>query len=226
MTVTTHRNAVALFVRHPIPGRVKTRLAHDLGEAAACNLYRAMVSDILGNIKVAELPIFIFHDGKDGTGLPEEWTKASLEIIRQEGDSLGERMTAAFERLFTAGIERVALIGSDIPGLDAPLLQAAFAALDHRDAAIAPARDGGYCLIAFKRERFYRQTLQNIPWSTSLVLSQTLEAFSVCELEVELLDTRQDIDTIRDLQDYSYRLSESAPATNEWLRSGGYLRHP
>lgn len=225
MTITSHRNAVAIFVRHPIPGKVKTRLAQDIGEAAACSLYRAMVSDILGNIKAAELPIFIFHDGEDGTGLPEEWTKESQEVIRQEGETLGERMTAAFEWLFTAGVERVALIGSDIPGLDAPLLQAAFAALEYRDAAIAPARDGGYCLIAFRRERFQRQTLQGIPWSTSLVLSLSLEAFSAGGLEVELLDSRQDIDTMKDLQDYTLRLAESAPATNEWLRSVGYIRH-
>src|SRR6185369_3723028 len=113
---------VALFVRHPVPGRVKTRLACDLGDEAACDLYRAMVADTITNIKTCGLPIYLFHDGQDAVGLPVEWASAADGIIRQVGGALGERMTAAYEFLFSGGWEQVVLVGSDIPGIDAQLL--------------------------------------------------------------------------------------------------------
>jgi rSAM/selenodomain-associated transferase 1 len=217
MDITPHSNAVALFVRHPVPGRVKTRLARDLGNENACALYQAMVKDILGSITASNLPLYLFHDGSDSGGLPEEWTAAACAVIAQQGDSLGARMAAAFEQLFANGIDHVALLGSDIPGLDAELLTAAFHALENGDSAIVPAVDGGYCLIALRGETYDHRVFQDIEWSTGSVLKSTLERMEQCGLRVTVLAPRQDIDTCDNLEAYCRNPSKTAHATNQWL---------
>jgi rSAM/selenodomain-associated transferase 1 len=216
-------SVVALFIRHPIPGRVKTRLAHDMGDENACGLYQAMVNDILSNIKASKLPVLLFHDGLDAIGLPQNWIDASCEVIPQQGGTIGEKMSAAFVQLFAANIRQVIMIGSDIPGLDSKLLRAASKALGKFDAAIAPAVDGGYCLIALDENSYRSRIFQDIEWSTGRVLHSTLERFEECGLPVKLLESRQDIDTCDDLKAYCRNPSEMAHATNEWLSVAGYL---
>lgn len=223
MKKSNNSAVVALFVRVPLPGRVKTRLASDLGDDGACRLYRAMVNDILSNIKATRLPMFLFHDGPNASGLPQNWIDASCEVIPQQGDAIGERMSNAFSQLFAADIEQVILIGSDIPGLDYKLLESASNSLGIYDAAIAPAVDGGYCLIALNENGYSARIFQDIEWSTDRVLHSTLERFEESDLRVKLLGSRQDIDTFDDLKAYCRNPSEMAHATNEWLSASGYL---
>jgi rSAM/selenodomain-associated transferase 1 len=223
MTHTRQKIVVALFVRHPVPGSVKTRLARDMGEGASCDLYRAMVTDSIANFQACGLPIYLFHDGQDAVGLPMEWVNAAVATVRQRGDSLGERMTAAYEFLFSIGQERIILTGSDIPGIDAQLLQSAMAAIERCDVVFSPAFDGGYCLVASTRESFNDSIFRNIPWSTSRVLETTLDMCRAGGLSYALLDTRRDIDTMKDLKAYCRQPSRPATTTNRWLVSHGYM---
>jgi rSAM/selenodomain-associated transferase 1 len=223
MTPLHLQTVAAIFVRHPVPGRVKTRLATDLGDEPACNLYRAMVADILANVRACGLPLFLFHDGPDAAGLPPEWIAAADRIFAQEGESLGERMNAAFERSFAAGVQGVILTGSDIPGIDTGLLSSAREALELHDIVISPAFDGGYCLVASTRGRYNSMVFQGIPWSTPCVLEETVAACSDHGLSYRLLESRQDIDTTDDLAAYCRRPSGAAHATNAWLIVRGLM---
>jgi len=215
--------AIALFVRTPTPGRVKTRLGYDMGHENACDFYQAMVADILSTISFCRLPVFLFHDGADSAGLPDEWRNTTHALVAQKGNSIGDRMAAAFDHLFSLGVRRVAVIGSDIPGMDHSLIDAAFQALATVDAAIAPAVDGGYCLIALTNESFRRRVFQEIAWSTDQVLQTTLDRFEECGLRVARLECRRDIDTIEDLIEYCRNPAATARATNRWLAAHGYI---
>jgi len=226
MNCTPQHTSVALFVRHPVPGRVKTRLSCDLGNEAACDFYRAMVADCIANITASTLPMYLFHDGPDAVGLPEEWVTAAEDVIMQKGDSLGERMTAAFGCLFSIGWQRVMLIGSDIPGIDAELLQSASAAMEGFDVVFSPAFDGGYCLVAAHKDGFNAALFRNIPWSTSRVLGATLDICASDYVTYSLLDPRQDIDTVEDIRAYCRQPSAHAASTNSWLASHGYMELP
>jgi rSAM/selenodomain-associated transferase 1 len=181
-----------------------------------------MVRDIIKNIAASDLPVYLFHDGLDAVGLPAEWVNAADDVIRQTGNSLGERMTEAFNQLFALGIERVILTGSDIPGIDISLIQSAIAAIDEYDTVIAPALDGGYCLVASKRDRFNSTIFRDIPWSTSRVLSSTRARCHAADLSYMLLDPRRDIDTLDDIQAYCKQPSPHATSTNTWLTSHGF----
>lgn len=214
-------SAVALFVRQPIPGCVKTRLARFLGDEAACSLYCAMVADAVAQITASGLPLFLFYDGGEAADLPAEWRAASVRAVRQDGDSLGERMAAAFEALFSSGVEQVMVAGSDIPGISAPVLNQAGASLASHDLAIVPAVDGGYCLLAARRDRYNPAIFRGIPWSTPAVLSATLEVCAAHGVSVTLLDPLQDLDTRSDLEAYCAHPSLHAVSTNTWLTTAG-----
>ena len=60
-------------------------MACDLGDEAACDLYRAMVADCIANVRASGLPLLLFHDGLDSAGLPPEWIGAADTVFRQEG---------------------------------------------------------------------------------------------------------------------------------------------
>jgi rSAM/selenodomain-associated transferase 1 len=174
-----------------------------------------MVADILGTLNVSGLPIFLFHDDKESGALPQVWRDAAAQVRPQWGEDIGERMAAAFADCFAQEIEQVILVGSDIPDLDARIIGAAREALTTHDAALAPAVDGGYGLIALKRQQYRPELFTDIPWSTGQVLPTTLQRFASCQLNVALLPVLRDIDTMADLLAYWHHPCPSAPATNQ-----------
>ena len=95
--------------------------------------------------------------------------------------------------------------------------------LDTSDVAIAPAFDGGYCLVAFNSKSYSKNIFCNIPWSTESVLKKTLEACRAENVTYALLEYRQDIDTVNDVLAYCHNVFLSSPATNAWLMKAGYL---
>ena len=109
------------------------------------------------------------------------------------------------------------LVGSDIPGLDAEVLVNAAAALAVHDAAMVPVVDGGYCLIALKRDRYRARVFEDIPWSTDQVLRVTLQRFRECTMSVHLQSALRDIDTMDDVRRYCQQPLALARVTNQVL---------
>lgn len=196
--MTTGR-AVVLFVKAPIPGRVKTRLARDIGDQAACSIYQKLTEQALQQVLVSGFPLALFFAGNEEE-LPAGWKQQARYLVQQQGADLGERMAHAFRKLFTDGEAQVVLIGSDIPGLDAAYLQQAFRLLASHDLVIGPTEDGGYCLIGFNCDSFADSVFQQIPWSTDQVVRQTLMRCEQDGLKPVLLDMLRDIDTLDDLR--------------------------
>jgi len=206
---------VALMVRPPVPGQVKTRLAAGIGAKGACRLYLAMVADILANSRGAGVPIHLFHAGTESHALPRAWRERVDQVRPQRGDDIGERMAAVFADCFAEGVEQVILAGSDLPELGAGIIRQALAALTTHDAALAPTIDGGYGLIALKSSRNWPQLFRDIPWSTGQVLALTRQRFEECALSVCLLPLLRDIDTLDDLLAYQQQPCPAATATNQ-----------
>lgn len=191
---------IALFVKPPLPGRVKTRLAAAIGDRAACDLYCILTAHVINHAIQTGIPLCICHDGEDPAALPATWREEAAICLPQQGDDLGQRMARTFAELFRKGFETVVLIGSDIPGLDTRYLQAAFGQLQQHDLVIGPALDGGYCLIGCHRKHFCPALFEDLPWSTGRVLAMTLAAAEAAGLRTGLLPPLQDIDTLDDLQ--------------------------
>ena len=196
-----------LFVKAPVLGAVKTRLAAHIGAEEALLLYRAFVADVLERVSAMDLRLRIFYYPPREWGLMREWLGEGLRFCAQRGEDLGERMHEAFCRAAQEGFERIVLAGSDIPELDERIISGAFSALEKTPAVIGPAADGGYYLAGFRADSVCRQVFAGIDWGTDRVLDQTLEHFAEQGLSVEMLPCLSDIDTVADLTALSSRLS-------------------
>ena len=209
---------VALFVRPPVPGRVKTRLAATIGDRLACTLYRAMVLDVLRAVQASGLELRLLHDGSDPEQLPPAWRKRATAVRPQVDGDLGARMAAAFVDCFAAGWDRVLLAGSDLPGLDSTTLLAAAESLEQCGAVLLPTRDGGYGMFGLRAAAFSPDFFTDIAWSTDRVLTTTRKRLHRAGIRFQQLPVQGDIDTINDLRSYCRQPAAHARHTNAVLR--------
>lgn len=198
---------ILLFARSPEKGRIKTRLAAGIGEETALALYKLFVADILKTLQRAEIPFRIFFSPPDSAAVMENWLGKNLQYRAQAGEDLGEKMENAFLQSFKENIEKVLIIGSDMPDLTNALICEAFSSLECNDAVVGPALDGGYYLIGFRKDGFLPLIFRDIPWGTGHVFRETMKVLHTVGRRVHLLPERRDIDTILDLESL-YRRSE------------------
>jgi hypothetical protein len=189
------RDVLVVFARYPEPGRVKTRLARVLGDAPAAELHAAFVVDLRERFAAAPFAVRWAVAPPD-TGFAARFAIPPGETFVQDGDDLGARMHATFERAHADGFARCVLIGSDMPQLALATVERAFAALDAADLVLGPACDGGYYLIAARRPL---DVFAGIAWGTDTVLAATRARAAERHLTVALLDEDFDVDEVADL---------------------------
>ncbi len=204
---TSHKlmQKILLFVKYPEPGKVKTRLESLLDKKDIAHLYVCFVMDLLETLEDSGYLVDVRYDP------PEKKREMALlfgerYLYRpQEGADLGERMKNAIQSSFTEGMNSVVLIGSDLPDLPRSVLQEAFSSLETKDGVLGPSVDGGYYLVGFRKKGFWPAAFDGIPWSTDLVLSETMKRFSAAGRTLHLLPSGRDLDTPDDLQDFRRR---------------------
>jgi rSAM/selenodomain-associated transferase 2/rSAM/selenodomain-associated transferase 1 len=194
------KESLAVFVRHPEPGRTKTRLIPTLGPEGAANLQRQMTRQTLATSDALaarrNVAVEVCYSGGDATLLGGQFGMRRTYRPQCDGD-LGRRMDDSFGRAFSAGAGRVVLIGSDCPELTVEILAGAFEALRDHELVLGPAADGGYYLIGLRR--CVPELFQGIDWSTPQVLAQTLRAARTAGLAPYLLPQLHDVDVPEDL---------------------------
>jgi uncharacterized protein len=195
-----NNRCILLFAKSPVKGRVKTRLAAELGEEFAVALYKCFVEDVLGLVKDVGVSLRLLFHPPDAKSDFRDWLGEREFFRPQAGDDIGERMKNAFENAFTEGFSKVVAIGSDLPDLPDDFLRRAFAQLESSDAVLGPSSDGGYYLIGFSRESFLPETFENIAWSRDGVFEQTLCVLKRHGRTTSLLPVWHDVDTAADLK--------------------------
>jgi uncharacterized protein len=181
-----------LFAKAPVAGRVKTRLAMEIGAGRAAELHRAFVTDSLAILNkfttVADLQLHtdISTDAWSELGVARE--------VQTPGD-LQLKLLHALERGLAAGRPQVIVFGSDSPTLPHGHVQRL---LDSTaDVALGPCEDGGYYAIACRR--IHPNMFAGVAWSTPDALEQTERAARACGLSVERGDLWYDVDGPEDL---------------------------
>lgn len=192
------KESLIVFVKKPVAGKVKTRLAKTLGDNEALKVYIRLLEKVKELISDLQVEICVYYSEASGPEL--EWGKAVKSYIQVEGD-LGVRMKTAIQQTLTYS-EKVVLMGSDCPGISQEIIQKAFEALDHSEIVLGPTEDGGYYLIGMKK--CYQSVFENITWSTTDVLKQTVEAAEMNKISLAMLPTLRDID---EEEDYRYYLN-------------------
>jgi rSAM/selenodomain-associated transferase 1 len=204
------RSGLIVFAREPIPGRVKTRLAASVGDIAAAELYELMLQDVLNTSRqLGEVETIVFWDC-EVESLAHLARRYSCCSKKQSGGDLGQRMQAAFGEMFASGYDACCIIGSDAPDLPFSYIQQAFDRLtkERVDAVFGPCDDGGYYLMGMSR--LWPQLFENIDWSTSNVLRESLAEAVMAGCKTSLLPEWYDIDNVDDLEKYRARSKSRA----------------
>jgi rSAM/selenodomain-associated transferase 1 len=184
-----------LFVKNPVAGKVKTRLARTVGEARALQVYKRLVHLTEKSAKRVDSARQVWYSSFiDQNDLFDEST---FEKRLQVGDDLGERMRNAFSKSFEEGYREVVIIGSDCPDLNSDIIEQAFDELEKSDVVIGPSADGGYYLLGMNT--FIDEIFEGVQWSSSEVLSQTKEKLNRSGYAFKELQVLNDIDTEDDL---------------------------
>ncbi|MBD1839046.1 TIGR04282 family arsenosugar biosynthesis glycosyltransferase [Coleofasciculus sp. FACHB-64] len=195
-----NRECLIVFTRYPEPGKAKTRLIPALGEEGASNLHRQMTEHTLSQVRELQSAratrVEVYFTGGDQQ-LMEDWLGADIIYQPQGKGDLGQRMKSAFQTAFAAGMEGVAIVGTDCPGLDAKIMAQAFEQLNGHDLVLGPAMDGGYYLIGLRR--VIPELFAGINWGTSEVREKTLAIAISLGLAVAYLPPLFDVDRPEDL---------------------------
>ncbi len=211
-------NCVLFFVKYPMAGRVKTRLAEHVGQDVATDLYKSFVADILSTMHALSVNFKIVFYPPDAENQFQQWLGEEYSYSPQIGKELGERMKTAFLQAFSDGYNSVVIIGSDIPDLPAEYLKLGFKALETNDVVVGPSSDGGYYLIGFAKEAFLPDVFKGISWSGTDVFEDTLNILKGHRQKVYLLPQWHDVDTWADLSELVQRNKSTAFNQSNTLR--------
>lgn len=225
------KRGVVVFGKEARPGKVKTRLAQDMGNQHAVLFYRAFAQDIFEMVgcllqREEQTDGFLAWSGSREAELVSYATEVGLQVIDQGSGGLGDRLERVCSEMRARGYEEILIIGTDSPTLSEEHLQTAFLSLEFHHVVFGPSFDGGYYLIGMALRRAEPTEMEEllfreIEWSTSKVLGASLRAAKKGGLLCDLLGFWYDIDTVEDLEILRYHLPFLAAAD---LQVGGRTR--
>jgi rSAM/selenodomain-associated transferase 1 len=190
--------ALAIMAKAPRPGKVKTRLSPPLTplQAAAINtcFLRDTTMNIAGLAEETACSGVISYTPAGDEHLFDGLLPAGFRLVPQRGDGFGERLLTTAQDLFKCGFGSVCLIDSDSPTVPRLAFAMAVDALQQAGDRIVlgPSHDGGYYLIGMKKA--HAALFENITWSTTFVLSQTIAAIQRIGVELVTLPLWYDVD--------------------------------
>ena len=189
------RTGLIIFIKNPLIGKVKTRLAKTLGDEKALAIYQQLLLHTVQITKNIDCDKFVFYS--DFVDQNDIWNTNRYFKKLQSSGNLGVRMSGAFMELFKAGYDKLIIIGSDCLELNEFGIRNAFEVLNDKDVVIGPSTDGGYYLLGMKA--FLPTLFINKDWSIPTVLNDTLNDLNELNKTVSKLITLNDIDEEKDL---------------------------
>ncbi len=208
--------ALIIFIKNPVKGQVKTRIARTVGDDRALEIYLELSKITRENAVVLMahpdtilrgVNCYVFYS--DFIDTNDEWSNLGFEKQLQTGKDLGERMRNAFHFVLQKH-PFACIIGSDCPTLSVAILQQSFDKLADFDTVLGPSTDGGYYLLGIKNKEkeaentnfTLKKALQHLfddmVWSTAEVLPETLKRIKENNQTVSLLPELTDIDEEQD----------------------------
>ncbi len=184
---------LVVMVKVPVAGRVKTRLAAELGVAAAVRCARVCAAAVLRRVGMDARWLTTVAVTPDGGCRSPAWPRR-LAVLPQGGGDLGSRMQRIFDR---AGPGPVVIVGTDLPDIARAHVAAAFRLLGGHAAVLGPATDGGYWLIGMARRPRVPRPFGGVRWSGPHALADTLA--NLRGRPVACVATLSDVDTPADL---------------------------
>ena len=190
------------MVKEPVAGRVKTRLACEVGAVRATSFYRTTSSALLTRVNRPGRWRTQLAVAPDAAVTSRAWHNYARR--RQGNGDLGQRMQRIMD---TEPPGPVVVIGTDVPTVTATHIAAALKSLGSHDAVLGLSPDGGYWLVGFKRRPRIPRAFASVKWSSRDTLAHTLANLS--GLSIARLETLADVDEASDLARFGNALGRT-----------------
>ena len=208
-----NKSIIVLMTRWHSIYRCKSRLAKEIGALKAAKIQEKLTQHTINVAQeiqkegLAEIRVAI-----DGIGIKaaRRWAiKNKIKIIATQGPgNLGTKMkrqflkTHAEKNISNQITNSILLIGTDLPSLSHCDLIKAIQILNHKEMVLGPSNDGGYWLIGLSNKLLsprFSWPFSGINWGTDEVLQKTIKLATLNKIDFQLLQTKNDLDNIRDL---------------------------
>lgn len=174
--------AILLFSRTALEEQASKTFSYRLGKKGNQKIAQCLIQNTISEAKKTKLPTF---------------TCFSTDQI---GDSFGQRISNAIEKIFAKGFEKVITIGNDCPDLTSKQLIEAEEQLEEKDMILGPTLDGGVYLIGINKKAFNKAAFVELPWECS-ELSEAFKKYkSDFSLESKWLNEFKDINSAKALK--------------------------
>ena len=197
---------LVMFVRAPVLGVAKSRLAYDIGAVTAWKFHRDTTRLLLSRLGCDRgWQTWLAVTPSRFLASPI-WPRQLQRLDQGRGD-LGTRMARPF---VVAPPGPVVLIGGDIPELGHAHIDRAFRSLTTAEVVLGPADDGGFWLVGMRRRprpprQMVARMFVGVRWSTPHALADVLANLDGYAT-VALTDELSDIDTGADYARWRARL--------------------
>ena len=178
-----------VLAKAPQPGLSKTRLCPPLSPREAADLAEvALMATLQAVMSTPGCEPLLVLEGPVGS-----WTPL-IEVRAQRGNSLGERLAAAFEDARGPAL----VVGMDTPQVTPELLGRGLDLLENPeiDAVLAPTTDGGYWAVGLKKA--HPDAFVNVPMSTPWTGAAQRASFKRLALRCASLPELSDFDVFSD----------------------------
>lgn len=179
------------MAKEPVAGRVKTRLAQDIGAARAAAWYRGNLNRLCRSLHSPKWDISL-------AVAPDRAISSRMfpNLPRQPqgtGD-LGPRMA----RLLRGGLPGpVLVIGSDIIGVSQRDISTCFGELETHSLIFAASPDGGFWAVGARGRHLPQGLFQGVRWSSKDALADSVESAGTSSIGYGPM--RRDVDRASDL---------------------------
>ena len=195
---------IQIFLKAPVAGQVKTRIARDAGDEKALEIYQRLVTRQMAALPEG-WPVEIHFTPAQAEPQMRDWLgeKPNWDFIPQVELGLGARLAHATTEAFERGAAAVMLIGGDCPELGPKEFERAGESLARGDIVVGPTVDGGYYLLGMDAPRL--ALFENVAWSTAAVADRTREIIREQNWRHTELPQLSDVDTLEDWESLGYR---------------------
>lgn len=185
---------LVIMVKLPIAGRVKTRLAREVGAVRATMFYRHAMREVVARLSRQPFWRTLLIVDPDSATASRMLPQGPERAGQGRGD-LGVRMQRPMRALPPGP---VCVIGTDVPDISVADVRRAFRSLGGNDAVFGPAEDGGFWLVGLRRApRVIDPYRGRVPWSRPDTLARTLA--NLTTYRVASTTRLHDVDSAADL---------------------------
>jgi uncharacterized protein len=189
-----------IFIKNPIIGKVKTRIAKTTNDAIALEIYQkltAKTKEITDSL--SDIVKYLYYD--NFINKEDNWDNIDYKKQLQLQQNLGKRMKSALDKAADNYPYR-GIIGSDCPDLTKEIIESGFELLREYDFAIGRAEDGGFYFLTTRVP--IGDIFEEIVWSTDTVCQNIINNIVKNGFTYSFLPTLKDIDTYEDWVESSW----------------------